>query len=121
MKEEKTYLASADVAERAGCIDSSYRTKSGKFIISEKALRDFRFRMTAEEYVTGLDIEMLTPEEAVRLARENNYAIGKAGMEQNNQETEEEVTAPENGPQGEEDVDDEDTGGMSNLNDEEEE
>lgn len=77
MEKEKIYLASADVAERAGCIDSSYRTGDGRYIISENALRDLHFHMTAEEYVTGLDIEIVTEEAARVLIRENNYAIGR--------------------------------------------
>lgn len=81
MKEEKIYLVSADIADRAQCKDSSYRTKDGRYIISEKALRDFRFRMTAEEYVNGLDAEIITKEEAMRLTAENNYLTGTLGLE----------------------------------------
>ena len=75
-KEDKIYLVSADIAERAQCIESSYRTEDGRYIISEKALRDFRFQMTAEEYVTGLDAEIITKAQAQRLMRANDYAIG---------------------------------------------
>lgn len=75
-KEDKIYLVSADIAERAQCIESSYRTEDGRYIISEKALRDFRFQMTAEEYVTGLDAEIITKAQAQRLMKANNYAIG---------------------------------------------
>lgn len=81
MKEEKIYLASADIADRAQCKDSSYRTKDGRYIITERALRDFRFRMTAEEFVSGLDAEIISSEEAVRLAAENNYLTGTQGIE----------------------------------------
>lgn len=81
MEVKKLYLASEDIARRARCIDSSYRTKDGRFIISEKSLRDFSFRMTPEEYVTGLDVEMITEEEAQRLIAEGGYAIGPAPVE----------------------------------------
>lgn len=77
MKEEKIYLASEDIATRAYVIDTAYRTKNGRYIISENALRDFRFRMTPEEYVTGLDVELISREEAKRLQAENGWAIGK--------------------------------------------
>lgn len=75
-KEDKIYLVSADIAQRAQCIESSYRTEDGRYIISEKALRDFRFQMTAEEYVTGLDAEIITKAQAQRLMKANNYSIG---------------------------------------------
>lgn len=90
MEKENIYLASADVAERARCIESSYRTIDGRFIIHEKSLRDFTFRMTAEEYVTGLDVTMITEEEAKRLIAEGGYAIGPVI-----EETEEPVTPSE--------------------------
>lgn len=77
MKEEKIYLASEDIATRAHVIDTSYRTKDGRYIISENALRDFRFRMTPEEYVTGLSVELISREEAKRLQAENGWAIGR--------------------------------------------
>lgn len=81
MNEEKIYLVSADIADRAQCKDSSYRTKDGRYIITERALRDFRFRMTAEEYVSGLDAEIISKEESMRLAAENNYLTGTLGLE----------------------------------------
>lgn len=81
MKEEKIYLVSADIADRAQCKESSYRTKDGRYIVSERALRDFRFRMTAEEFVSGLDATIISGEEASRLAAENNYLTGTRGLE----------------------------------------
>lgn len=95
MEKEKIYLASADIAERARCIESSYRTKDGRFIIHEKSLRDFTFRMTAEEYVTGLDVTMVTEEEAKRLIAEGGYAIGPLIEEPESQEPETPSDAPE--------------------------
>lgn len=79
MKEEKIYSASADVAERAQCIESSYRTADGRYIISEKTLRDLRFQMTAEEFVTGVDVIIVTKDEAERLIKEGGYMIGRTG------------------------------------------
>ena len=87
MKDEKIYLASEDIAERCHVIDTSYRTKDGRYIISENALRDFRFRMTPEEFVTGLAVELITRDEAKRLQKENGWAIGRP------QATEEETPA----------------------------
>lgn len=79
MRAEGTFLASADVARRAGAIDTSYRAKDGRFILSEKALRGVRMQMKPEEYVSGLDVELISEQEAERLIAENGYQYGEAG------------------------------------------
>lgn len=76
MRAEGTFLASADVARRAGAIGTSYRTKDGRFVISEKALRSVRLQMKPEEYVSGLDVELISEQEAERLIAENGYKYG---------------------------------------------
>lgn len=76
MRAEGTFLASADVARRAGAIATSYRTKDGRFVISEKALRSLRMTMTPDEYVNGLDVELISESEAERLIAENGYQYG---------------------------------------------
>ena len=76
MRQEGTFLASADVARRAGAIATSYRVKDGRFVISEKALRSPRMQMTPEEYVNGMDVELISESEAERLIAENGYQYG---------------------------------------------
>lgn len=79
MREEGTFLASADVARRVGAIATSYRVKDGRYVISEKALRGVRLQMTPEEYVNGLDVQLVSEQEAERLIAENGYQYGEAG------------------------------------------
>lgn len=70
-------MASADIARRAGVISSSYRTADGRFILSEHDLRSVRFSMTPEEYVTGLDVEIVSEETSKTLIRDGGYQIGE--------------------------------------------
>lgn len=83
MRAEGTFLASADVARRAGAIGTSYRTKDGRFVISEKALRSLQ--MKPEEYVSGLDVELISEQEAERLIAENGYKYGTDEQSKANQ------------------------------------
>ena len=76
MRQEGTFLASADVARRAGARATSYRVKDGRFVISEKALRSLRMQMTPEEYVNGMDVELISESEVERLIAENGYQYG---------------------------------------------
>ncbi len=80
MRVEGRYVASASVARRTGMIESRYRTKDGRFILSEKDLRSVRLTMKPEEYVNGLDVELITQEEASTLIREGGYTLGTKGM-----------------------------------------
>jgi len=107
MEREQLYLASASIAERAHCINSSYRTRDGRYIITESDLRSIGFQMTAEEYVTGLDAEMITADEAKRLMRENNYLTGRQAEpadDGNRQEAAFEEPKPEQEPKQEDDA-----------------
>lgn len=70
-------MASANIARRAGVISSSYRTANGRYILSEHDLRSVRFSMTPEEYVTGLDVELVSEEVSKTLIREGGYQIGE--------------------------------------------
>lgn len=107
MRKEAIYAASADIARRAGVISSSYRTADGRFILSEHDLRSVRFSMTPEEYVTGLDVEIVSEEEAKTLIRDGGYQIGEppapetggTAEAENTAEVEETADAPE--PTGE--------------------
>lgn len=104
MEREQLYLASPSIAERAHCINSSYRTRDGRYIITESDLRSIGFQMTAEEYVTGLDAEMITADDARRLMRENNYLTGRQAEpsdDGNRQEAAFEEPKPEQEPKQE--------------------
>ena len=87
MRKEATYVASADVARRAGVISSSYRTADGRYILAEHDLRSVRLSMTPEEYVTGLDVEIISDEKAKELIKANNYAIGEPAQPETHEET----------------------------------
>ncbi len=66
------YLATREVAERAGVVDGSYVTQDGRFIINSDALKNIR--MLPEEYVTGISgIEAIGYEDARTLIAENGY------------------------------------------------
>ncbi len=76
MRRESTFLASAEIARRAGVITTNYRTADGRYIVSEKALRGLWASIRPEEYVNGLDVELITEDEAKRLIAEGGYQIG---------------------------------------------
>lgn len=76
MRKENYYSASEWVARRAGCLQTSYRTIDGRYIISEQNVRSAIPFMTPDEYVTGFDIKVISEEEAERLIAEGGYQIG---------------------------------------------
>lgn len=76
MRKENYYSASEWVARRAGCLQTSYRTVDGRYIISEQNVRSAIPFMTPDEYVTGFDITVVSEEEAERLIVEGGYQIG---------------------------------------------
>ena len=76
MRKENYYSASEWVARRAGCLQTSYRTVDGRYIISEQNVRSAIPFMTPDEYVTGFDITVVSEEEAERLIAEGGYQIG---------------------------------------------
>ena len=80
MKKENNYSVSADIARRSGVISSRYRTEDGRFLLSERDLQNMRFRMTADEFVHGLDAKLVSDEEMQELIRKGGYQLGeKAG------------------------------------------
>lgn len=87
MKKKALFSASADIARRTGVINTCYRTKDGRFILSENDLSPIRLVMLPDEYVNGLDVIKVTDEEAKRLIAENNYQIGEEYLEENTDET----------------------------------
>jgi len=77
MKKQTSYSVSLDVARRSGVISSRYRTPDGRFLLTERDLQNMRFRMTAEEFITGLDAYIVSAEEASKLAKEGGYHLGE--------------------------------------------
>lgn len=77
MERMRIYSASEYVARRARCIHSSYRTKDGRYIISEKDVMAALPFITPDELVHGFDIIPLTDDEAKVLIREGGYSIGE--------------------------------------------
>ncbi len=74
MTEQRLYLASASVARRAGCLQTSYRTTDGRYIVNEQAVRGIV--LTPEEYSTGLDVQLIPKSEALRLIAAGGHTLG---------------------------------------------
>ena len=70
------YLATRDIAERTGVIESCYRTKYGLYIINHNDL--MRVRFSTEELLQGIGdkVQQITKEEATSFIQENNYQMG---------------------------------------------
>ena len=77
MKKETTFLASEGIARRAGVMETRYRTPQGRYVLSEKDIRQIRFQMTPEEYVNGLDARIVTTEEAREILK--TCTLGSGG------------------------------------------
>ena len=66
------YLATEEVAERAGVKESAYVVKDGRFVLNSQQLKFIR--MEPEEYVNGIQgIEKIDYETAQDLIAENGY------------------------------------------------
>ena len=78
MERDTYYLASADVARRAGVINPRYRVDDGRFVLSAADLRRLQFKMTPEEFVTGLDVTIVPYDEALQLIAANHNSMGEA-------------------------------------------
>lgn len=91
MKAEAKFLASKEIAQRAGVNDTRFVTPEGKYILSQADLRKVKFSMTADELVNGLDVEQISDEEVKKLIRKstlggkkkkNNKKVKEANNEQ---------------------------------------
>jgi len=74
------YSAAAALVERDAELQRArYKTKDGRYVISSSDLRllSMRGHISPDEYVSGLDLEKITLEEATRLVSEGGYAIGQ--------------------------------------------
>lgn len=79
MKKETIFLASQAVAEKCGVVETCYRTKDGKFILSEKNLKFYKTVMTPEEFIHGIDAQIITSEQAAELVKTST--LGKKTLE----------------------------------------
>lgn len=76
------YLVTEEVAIRSGLVESRHRTQDGRFVLNNRDLS--RIRFSTDEYVNGLEgVEKITKEQAKKLIRENNYAMGFASGKSN--------------------------------------
>jgi len=72
MIDDTIYLATADVAQRAGVYETAYQVKDGRFVVDRNDIR--RIRLTGDEYLTGIQgIEKISQQQAEVLISENHY------------------------------------------------
>lgn len=72
MVENTIYLATSEVAKRAGVYDTAYVTQDGRFIIDSMDIR--HIRLEGMEDVTGIaGIELVSQDQAEQLISENKY------------------------------------------------
>jgi hypothetical protein len=74
MEVQVNFSVSEDIARRAGLLNERYRTRDGRFILTDKDLQ--RVRLSADEIVNGLDAVRLTKTEAEALAAANGLSMG---------------------------------------------
>lgn len=79
MKKETIFLTSQAVAEKCGVLEVCYRTENGKFILSEKDLRYYKAKMTPEEFINGIDAEIISETKAAELIKKST--LGKATLD----------------------------------------
>lgn len=91
MQSNKDYKAGAELVRRAGLEKDRFMTKDGHFIISEGDLRFMASRgvITPEEFITGLDLEIVTPEESQALIQEGGYNLSGEPLPEPKEEKEE--------------------------------
>ncbi len=74
MREVIYFSVSADVAERCGVSESSYKTKDGRSIVTARELQ--RLLLSPDEYVSGVDAVRLTKKEAEKAIKDGGYQLG---------------------------------------------
>lgn len=94
MRAQVSFSASAEIAERARLTEVRYMTTDGRYILTDKDLA--RLNLTPEEYVSGIDVILLTEEEAGRLIAEGGFKFGDGtgGVKATGQQVTEEATEP---------------------------
>lgn len=77
MRRVKYYSVAYEDALLSGTLESAYRTSDGRFILSEKEIRDIVMRADGRE----IDAVEITEQEAKRLIAENRYEMGPVPAE----------------------------------------
>lgn len=77
INKEKYYSVSAEIARLSGVIGSRYRTKDGRFILSDRDLKKAISKMMPEEFIGGIDAIALTERQSKKLIVENKYQMGE--------------------------------------------
>lgn len=74
MKEPIYFSVSADIAERCGVTETTYKTKDGRSIVTPRDM--MRLILTPEEYVNGVDAVKLTKKEADAAIKKGGNVLG---------------------------------------------
>lgn len=101
MQTETYFSVSEDIARRSGMIGQRYMTKGGRYILSDRDLRSLRLEPL--EYIHGIDVEMLSRDEAKTAIAEGGYKMTEDPVEEPAGETEDPDTGDDvtDGDEGE--------------------
>lgn len=101
MQTETYFSVSEDIARRSGMIGQRYMTKDGRYILSDRDLRSLRLEPL--EYIHGIDVEMLSRDEAKTAIAEGGYKMTEDPVEEPAGETEDPDTGDDvtDGDEGE--------------------
>ena len=75
MKRESYYSVSEKVARLIGDLSTTYRTKHGRFVFSQKQMT--RLESLSEEPITPADAFEITEDEARKLIQQGGYQMGE--------------------------------------------
>ena len=76
MKRVRYYSATAEVARLSGTLATTYRTKDGRFILSEKQV-DRILSQQGKTSTDGLDVTEISESEAHKLIQLGGYEMGE--------------------------------------------
>lgn len=76
MNRVRYYSASAEVARQTGTLATTYRTKDGRFILSEKQVNRILSQQDKSD-IDGLDVVEISESEAHRLIQLGGYQMGE--------------------------------------------
>ncbi len=84
MKESIYFSVSKDIAERCGVVDTTYKTKDGRSIVTSREMQ--RLMLTPDEYVNGVDAIRMTKKEAEKAIKDGGYNLGSKEKEETKEE-----------------------------------
>lgn len=76
MKPVPYYSASADVARATGTIQTTYRTKDGRFILSQREVNAMLMQQPGKT-VADLDVKEISVQQAKTLIAQGGYKMGE--------------------------------------------